>query len=133
MVLTLIVLVFLCCVSVAVGGYFVYQGMQKEKTQDLENQLSKNPGLHIFSECQYKGNKVPLETLPETAEDETIVNLESGLYSFILTDGYKIDTYDKPNLNGTKISYVGPQNTKCLEIPIKSFKFYKFEDSEESD
>ena len=115
MILILIVLMFICCVAITVGGYFVYQEMQKQKIQDLEDQLSEIPGLHIFSECEYK-SQVPLDP-PETAEDETVLSLESGLYSFILTDGYKIDTYDKPNLDGIRISYVGPQNTKCLKHP----------------
>ena len=129
----IILFVFILLVAIAVGGYFVYQGMQKQKTEDLENQLSKIPGLQLFSECEYK-SKVPLNLdLPETAEDEHVISMESGFYSFILTDGYKIDTYNKPNFGGTKISYVGPQNTKCLKTPIKSLKFYKFEESEESD
>ena len=133
--MVIILIVFILLVAIGVGGYFVYQGMQKEKIEDLEDQLTKIPGLHLFSECEYK-SKVPLsltDNLPESAEDETVLSLEQGLYSFILTDGYKIDTYNKPNLAGTKISYVGPQNIKCLKTPIKSLKFYKFEESEESD
>lgn len=131
----IILFVFIFLVAIAVGGYFVYQGMQKEKTQDLEDQLSKIPGLHLFTECEYKSKVLSelTDNLPETAEDESVVSLEQGFYSFILTDGYKIDTYNKPNLSGTKISYIGPQNTKCLKTPIKSLKFYKFEESEESD
>jgi hypothetical protein len=130
----IILLVCLFLIAIGVGGYFVYQGMQKQKTEDLENQFSKTPGLHLFPECDYKGTVLQsTENLPESAEDEHVRSMESGFYSFILTDGYKIDTYNKPNLAGTKISYVGPQNTKCLKTPIKSLKFYKFEESEESD
>ena len=116
----------LCCVSSMLGGgYVAYNEMKKSQ---LEETFAKTPGLHVFSECDYKADgvlQVIDESLPKTAEDESIIDVESGFKSFIITSGYKVDTYDKQGLTGVKMTYSGPQNMRCLKTPIKSLKFYK--------
>jgi hypothetical protein len=116
----------LCCVSSMIGGgYVAYNEMKKSQ---LEETFAKTPGLHVFYECDYKEDgvlQVIDESLPKTAEDESIIDVESGFKSFIITSGYKVDTYDKQGLTGVKMTYSGPQNMRCLKTPIKSLKFYK--------
>ena len=122
----------LCCISSMVGGgYVAYNEMKKsqleEEIKQREETLAKTPGFHMFSECDYTGDVVIQtngESLPKTAEDQVVIG--GGEYrSFVITSGYKIDTYDKQGLTGVKMTYTGPQNMRCLKTPIKSLKFYK--------
>ena len=123
----------LCCVSSMLGGgYVAYNEMKKSQLEEAAIQrqetFAKTPGIHMFSECDYKGDDVLQvidESLPKTAEDESIIGLESGFKSFIITSGYKVDTYDKQGVGGVKMTYSVPQNMRCLKTPIKSLKFYK--------
>jgi hypothetical protein len=123
----------LCCVSSMIGGgYLAYNEMKKSQLEEAAIQrqktFAKTPGLHMFYECDYKEDgvlQVIDESLPKTAEDESIIDVESGFKSFIITSGYKVDTYDKQGLTGVKMTYSGPQNMRCLKTPIKSLKFYK--------
>jgi hypothetical protein len=93
----------LCCVSSMLGGgYVAYNEMKKSQLEEAAIQrqetFAKTPGLHVFSECDYKADgvlQVIDESLPKTAEDESIIDVESGFKSFIITSGYKVDTYDK--------------------------------------
>jgi hypothetical protein len=123
----------LCCVSSMIGGgYLAYNEMQKsqleEEIKQREETFTKTPGLHMFSECNYVGNSVFQATgdnLPKTAEDEIVIDISDGFKSFIITSGYKVDTYDKEGLTGVKMTYTGPTKMKCLTTPIKGLKFYK--------
>ena len=126
----IILFVFMFLVMIGVGGYFIYREIQKEqKTEELASkadEIAKTPGLHLFSECDYEGQSVNVtENLPESTEDETVTSVDTGFYSFVLTDGYKIDTYTKPDLQGGNISYTGPQNIRCSNRIIKSVRLYK--------
>ena len=123
----------LCCVSSMLGGgYVAYNEMKKSQLEEAAIQrqetFAKIPGLHVFYECDYKGDgvlQVINESLPKTTGDESIIDVGNGLKSLIITSGYKVDTYDKQGLTGVKITYSGPQNMRCLKTPIKSLKFYK--------
>lgn len=123
----------LCCVSSMIGGgYLAYNEMQKskleEETDNRADSYSSVPGLYMFSECNYMGDDVAQATgdgLPETAEDEIVIGNTKGYKSFIVTGGYKVDTYDKEELTGVKMTYTGPTKMKCLNTPIKSLKLYK--------
>ena len=123
----------LCCVSSVIGGgYLAYNEMQKskleEETDNRADNYSSVPGLYMFSECNYVGDDVAQATgdgLPENAEDEIVVGNTKGYKSFIVTGGYKVDTYDKEELTGVKMTYTGPTKMKCLNTPIKSLKLYK--------
>ena len=123
----------LCCVSSMLGGgYVAYNEMKKSQLEEAAIQrqetFAKTPGLHVFSECDYKEDgvlQVIDESLPKTTEDESIIDVTNGLKSLIITSGYKVDTYDKQELTGVKMTYSGPQNMRCLKTPIKSLKFYK--------
>ena len=123
----------LCCVSSMLGGgYVAYNEMKKSQLEEAAIQrqetFAKTPGLHVFSECDYKEDgvlQVIDESLPKTTEDESIIDVTNGLKSLIITSGYKVDTYDKQGLTGVKMTYSGPQNMRCLKTPIKSLKFYK--------
>jgi hypothetical protein len=124
----------LCCVSSMLGGggYLAYNEMKKSQLEEAAIQrqetFAKIPGLHVFYECDYKGDgvlQVIGESLPKTTGDESIIDVGNGLKSLIITSGYKVDTYDKQGLTGVKITYSGPQNMRCLKTPIKSLKFYK--------
>jgi hypothetical protein len=123
----------LCCISSMVGGgYVAYNEMKKsqleEEIKQREETFEKTPGFHAFSECNYVGNGVAQITddrLTEATENEYVVDVSDGFKSFIITSGYKIDTYDKQGLTGVKMTYSGPQNMRCLKTPIKGLKFYK--------
>jgi hypothetical protein len=122
----------LCCISSMVGGgYVAYNEMKKSQLEEAAIQrqetLAKTPGFHMFSECDYTGDvaiHTDGESLPKTAEDQVVIG--GGEYrSFVITSGYKLDTYGDANLTGVKMTYSGPQNMRCLKTPIKSLKFYK--------
>ena len=123
----------LCCVSSMIGGgYLAYNEMQKskleEETDNRADNYSSVPGLYMFSECNYEGEgvlRVTGDSLPKTTEDENIIQVNNGFKSFIITSGYKVDTYDKEELTGVKMTYTGPTKMKCLNTPIKSLKLYK--------
>jgi hypothetical protein len=123
----------LCCVSSMLGGgYVAYNEMKKSQLEEAAIQrqetFAKTPGLHAFSECNYVGNSVAQITddnLAETTENEYVIDISDGFKSFIITSGYKVDTYDKEGLTGVKMTYTGPTNMKCLTTPIKGLKFYK--------
>ena len=126
-------IIVLCCVSSMIGGgYLAYNEMQKskleEETDNRADSYSSVPGLYMFSECNYAGEDVAQATgdaLPKTAEDEIVIGNTKGYKSFIITGGYKVDTYDKEGLTGVKMTYTGPTKMKCLNTPIKSLKLYK--------
>jgi len=127
----IILLVLFLMSSLAVGGYFIYQEIQKQqKTDDMlakTTEIAKTPGLHLFPECEYNGTAVKItENLPESAEGENILSMETGFRSFVLTDGYKLDTYYTTDRTGTNITYTGPQEIRCKsKRPIKSLRLYK--------
>jgi hypothetical protein len=127
----IILLVLFLMSSLAVGGYFIYQEIQKEqKTEDMlakTTEIAKTPGLHLFSECEYNGTALrATENLPVSADDEIMLKDDLGFRSFVLTDGYKIDTYYTTDRTGTNISYTGPQEIRCKsKRPIKGLRLYK--------
>ena len=101
---------------------------KKEENENRASEIAKTPGLHMFSECDYSGKselKATGDSLPVAEEDKTIISFRDGIKSFVLTDGYKLDTYNKLNLEGTKITFTGPQNISCSNRVIKSIRFYK--------
>ena len=113
----------LCCLSSMIGGgYMAYNeiksSQKKEENENRAAEIAQTPGLHMFSECDYKGAVLDVE-------DETEHSGEAGFKSFVLTDGYKLDTYNNVNLGGTRITFTGPQNISCSNRVIKSVKFYK--------
>ena len=122
----------LCCLSSMLGsGYMAYNEIKKSQKKDENekraSEIAQTPGLHMFTDCDYSGEgvfKVTGDSLPVTEKDETIISVE-GIKSFVLTDGYKLDTYNKADLNGIKITFTGPQNTSCNNRVIKSVRFYK--------
>jgi hypothetical protein len=109
-------------------GIFVGIVMMK-KSQDRKERvdsLLNTPGIHLFKECNYGGDPIQLQSeLPETEEDYGVIDGSLIYKSFILTSGYKIDTYNKQNEEGVKISYTGPKEVSCLETPIKSVRITK--------
>lgn len=127
----IIILVLFLMSSLAVAGYFIYQEMQKQqKTDDMlakTTEIAKTPGLHMFQECEYKGTDLrAIDNLPETVDDEIMLQNDLGFRSFVLTDGYKLDTYYTTDRTGTNITYNGPQEVRCKsKRPIKSVRLYK--------
>lgn len=126
------IIIGLCCVSSMIGGgYLAYNEIQKSKTEEKIDTKADNyssvPGLYMFSECNYEGDVLEIkdDSLPKTTEDENIIQVKNGFKSFIITSGYKVDTYDQEELTGVKMTYTGPTKMKCLNTPIKSLKFYK--------
>lgn len=118
----------LCCVSSMIGGgYLAYNEMKKNEIKTRETNLAGTPGLHIFTECDYKPQEMGIsgDNLPKDEKDESVISMRDGIRSFVVTGGYKIDTYADVNLTGTKMTYSGPQIMQCLPTPIKSIKFYK--------
>lgn len=126
------IIIGLCCVSSMIGGgYLAYNETQKSQIKEeigiKADSYSSVPGLYMFSECSYEGAILEIKDdgLPKTAEDENIIQVNDGYKSFIITGGYKVDTYDKEELTGVKMTYTGPTKMKCLNTPIKSLKLYK--------
>jgi hypothetical protein len=109
------------------GGYVAYNEMKKNEIKTRETNLAGTQGLHIFTECDYKPQEMGMigDNLPKDENDESVISMMDGIRSFVVTDGYKIDTYADVDLTGTKMTYSGPQNMRCLANPIKSLKFYK--------
>jgi hypothetical protein len=109
-------------------GIFVGIVMLK-KSQDRKERIDallSTPGIHLFKECNYGGDIFQYQgDLPETEEDYGVMDGSLRYKSFILTSGYKIDTYNKQNEEGVKISYTGPKEVSCLETPIKSLRITK--------
>jgi hypothetical protein len=109
-------------------GIFVGIVMLK-KSQDRKERIDallSTPGIHLFKECNYGGDIFQYQgDLPETEEDYGVMDGSLRYKSFILTSGYKIDTYSKQNEEGVKISYTGPKEVSCLETPIKSLRITK--------
>jgi hypothetical protein len=115
----------LCCLSSMLGGGYVAYDMMK--IAEREKLYEDTEGLHMFSECNYLGERVIQvagERLPD-AENDTTLQVQDGFKSFILTDGYKLDAYHSDNLKGDMITYTGPKNDRCVDKEIKSFRFYK--------
>jgi hypothetical protein len=84
------------------------------------------PGIHLFMECNYGGDPFQYQgDLPESEEDYGVMTGSLIYKSFILTSGYKIDTYSNKNEEGVKLSYTGPKEVSCLETPIKSLRITK--------
>lgn len=119
------IIVGLCCLSsMAGGGYLAYTEIKKsQEEEEKENRITgfkRTPGLHLFTECEYKGEHMHAEQTEEAIIDTTI-----GFKSFILTSDYKVDTYPDADLQGTKMTYTGPANMPCITTSIKSARFYK--------
>jgi hypothetical protein len=127
----IILLLLFLMSSLAVGGYFIYQEIQKQqKTDDMlakTTEIAKTPGLHLFPECEYNGTALrATENLPVSADDKIMLQDDLGFRSFVLTDGYKLDTYYTTDHTGTNITYNGPQEIRCKsKRPIKSVRLYK--------
>jgi hypothetical protein len=116
----------LCCLSSIIGGGYV--AYDRNKITEKEKLYEGTEGLHLFFECNYSGEnmlQVTGERLPKREEDESIISVENGFKSFVLTGGYKLDAYQNTNREGAMITYTGPKNIRCLDKPIKSLRFYK--------
>ena len=116
----------LCCVSSMIGGgYLAYNEMKKNEIKTRETNLAGTPGLHIFTECDYKPQEMGTsgDNLPK--DEKIVIARMDGIRSFVVTGGYKIDTYTDMDFTGTKMTYSGPQIMQCLPTPIKSINFYK--------
>jgi len=114
-----------CCVSsVCSSAYMAYTAMQESKRQEeieaREKKYKEIPGFHLFPECDYSGDGVFSMKL----DNETEFSVGNGIEfkSFILTSGFKVDTYTESDKGGTKITYTGPASSKCLSNPIVSGK-----------
>ena len=127
----IILLVLFLMSALAVGGYFIYQEIKKQqKTDDMlakTTEIAKTPGLHLFPDCEYNGTALrATENLPVSADDKIMLQDDLGFRSFVLTDGYKLDTYYTTDRTGTNITYTGPQEIRCKsKRPIKSVRLYK--------
>jgi hypothetical protein len=108
------------------GGYMAYDMM---KIAEREKLYENTPGLHMFFKCNYSGEEDMLqatgEHLPVTEMDEIVSSVSNGIKSFVLTGGYKLDAYQNTDHKSPMITYTGPKNIRCLDKPIKSFRFYK--------
>lgn len=119
------IIVGLCCVSSMIGsGYLAYTQIKKsQREEEIENKINELrtvPGLHLFTECDYKGDH-----LHQKSAEDAIIGTTIGYKSFIVTSGYKVDTYPDADLQGIKMTYTGSTDMPCLTTPIKSAKFYK--------
>jgi hypothetical protein len=107
------------------GGYMAYDMM---KIAEREKLYENTPGLHMFSDCNYSGENMFQATgehLPETETDEIGSSASNGVKSFVITSGYKLNAYQSTGREGSMITYTGPKIVRCLDKPIKSFRFYK--------
>jgi hypothetical protein len=112
------------------GGYMAYKEIKtSQKKEENENKaaiIAEKSGLHVFSDCNYEGEGDYVSS-PIEVKDLSVGSNE-GIKSFVLTDGYKIDTYNNKDFTGTKITFTGPQNISCSNRVIKSVKFYSQKD-----
>ena len=116
----------LCCLSSIIGGGYV--AYDRNKIAEREKLYENTEGLHMFFECNYSGEnmlQVRGESVPKSENDESIISMENGFKSFVLTGGYKLDAYQGTNREGAMITYTGPKNVRCVDKPIKSLRFYK--------
>ena len=98
----------------------------RQDRKDRIDALLITPGIHLFKECNYDGDIFQFQSdLPENEEDYGIMDGSLTYKSFVLTSGYKIDTYSDQNEGGVKISYTGPKEVACLKTPIKSLRITK--------
>jgi|TARA_R110001583_G_scaffold441_1_gene4133 hypothetical protein len=119
---TIAIILFILCV-ISIG---VFLGVRMMNAKKRKEQFLNTPGLHFFKECNYGGKPSQMvEDLPKTEEDFGLMTGSLNFKSFILTKGYKMDTYNEPGEKGVKISYTGPKEVACLDTPINSAKFTK--------
>ena len=119
---TIAIILFILCV-ISIG---VFLGVRMMNAKKRKEQFLNTPGLHFFKECNYGGKPSQMvEDLPKTEEDFGLMTGSLNFKSFILTKGYKMDTYNERDEKGVKISYTGPKEVACLDTPINSAKFTK--------
>jgi hypothetical protein len=119
----IIFVLLIISVGIFVGIVMLKKSLDRKERIDA---LLSTPGIHLFRECNYGGDIIQSpSSLPETEEDYKVMGSSLRYKSFILTSGYKIDTYSRQNEEGVKISYTGPKEVSCLETPIKSLRITK--------
>tara|TARA_B100000497_G_scaffold80703_1_gene90034 strand:+ start:2182 stop:2556 length:375 start_codon:yes stop_codon:yes gene_type:complete len=119
---TIAIILFILCV-ISIG---VFLGVRMMNAKKRKEQFLNTPGLHLFKECKYGGEPGQMVgDLPKTEEDFGLMTGSFNFKSFILTRGYKIDTYSESGEKGVKISYTGPKEVACLDTPVNSVRFTK--------
>jgi hypothetical protein len=116
----------LCCLSSIIGGGYV--AYDRNKITEREKLYENTPGIRMFSDCNYSGENMfqaTGEDFPETETDKIGSSASIGVKSFVITGGYKLNAYQSTGREGSMITYTGPKSVRCLDKPIKSFKFYK--------
>lgn len=107
----LIGLVMMCsCSSSIASGYFLYQQeLERQRIANIEQKAEDGTEVMIFTECDYKGT--------EYLFNDEQAFLTMNVKSLVVPNGYKVDTYSKPDKGGVKISYGGPTKMRCIDVP----------------
>jgi hypothetical protein len=112
-----VAVIALCSFSVAGGGFFLYrQEQENARIEEIKERGKSASHATFYTECDYKGEEIPLD------ENDKFTS-SSGVKSFIIPNGFKVDTYPDLNFTGSKITVGGPSDNKCIDI--KSVKVTK--------
>ena len=97
------------CVSSSVIAGIVL--MMNGKGEDII-EAPKKDGIHIWVECNYKGEDGS-SIVPEKGEEGELSMDEIIFKSITVSEGIEVDLYTLPDKKGTKKTVIGPHEDKC--------------------
>ena len=122
----LVITVVILILAALVGTFMIKRNF--DRIYEIKQEAYTEFKLITFTECGLRGNK-EIHQLKNNAD----VIYGDDIKSFVIPDGFKLQTFPETKTKGSSFTYKGPAFVKCADRTIKSFIFYKGDGTDSGD
>src|SRR5210317_339743 len=122
----LVITVVILILAALVATFMIKQNY--DRIYEIKQEAYTEFKLITFSECGLRGNKEIYQL-----KNDTDVIYGNDIKSFVIPEGFKLQTFTETKTKGSSFTYKGPEFVKCADRTIKSFIFYKGDGTDSGD
>mgnify|MGYP001127732769 CR=1 FL=1 len=122
----LVITVMILILAALVATFMIKQNF--DRIYQIKQEAYTEFKLITFSECGLRGNKEIYQL-----KNDTDVIYGNDIKSFVIPEGFKLQTFPETKTKGSSFTYKGPEFVKCADRTIKSFIFYKGDGTDSGD
>ena len=122
----LVITVVILILAALVGVFMIKRNF--DRIYEIKQEAYTEFKLITFTECGLRGNKEIYQL-----KNDTDVIYGNDIKSFVIPEGFKLQTFPETKTKGSSFTYKGPAFVKCADRTIKSFIFYKGDGTDSGD